>query len=138
MPGKHASTPQQARSVRTRERLLEAAAAVVSTDGVSALTLDRVAEVAGVSKGGLLYHFATKRELVVAMLGRTLGRADDALADLAGDDGRPGAFAHAYLDYVRSVYPSRMPASPMAAWRALPNALQPLNQTLSENSSQPM
>ena len=37
-------------------------------DGAQALTLDAVAAEAGVSKGGLLYHFKTKRELLDAML----------------------------------------------------------------------
>jgi len=52
----------------TRKRLLGAAAAVVRRDGAKALTLDAVAAQAGVSKGGLLYHFASKRELLDAML----------------------------------------------------------------------
>ncbi len=103
MPGKDRPAPQQARSVRTRQRLLAAGAEVVRSDGVTALTLERVAEVAGVSKGGLLYHFATKQDLIVAMLGGTLAAADDALARLAEPSTeRAGAFAHAYLDYVRS------------------------------------
>ena len=41
----------------TRRRLLDAATAVVRRDGARALTLDAVAAEAGVSKGGLLYHF---------------------------------------------------------------------------------
>ncbi len=83
--------------------MLDAAAEVVRTDGVSGLTLDRVAEVAGVSKGGLLYHYGTKRELVLAMLDRTLTDADETLDRLADESGRTdGAFAHAYLEYVTS------------------------------------
>src|SRR5262249_25783308 len=45
-------------------RLLAAAAGVVRREGARGLTLDAVAREAGVSKGGLLYHFPTKRELV--------------------------------------------------------------------------
>src|SRR3954465_8010172 len=56
----------------TRNRLLDAAAAVVRRDGAQALTLDAVAAEAGVSKGGLLYHFKTKRDLVQAMIERWL------------------------------------------------------------------
>src|SRR3954453_6712259 len=58
---------------RTRERLLDAAGAVVRRDGAQALTLDAVAAEAQVSKGGLLYHFKSKRELVQAMVERWLG-----------------------------------------------------------------
>jgi AcrR family transcriptional regulator len=55
---------------RTRDRLLDAAGAVVMRDGAQALTLDAVAEEAEVSKGGLLYHFKSKRDLVEAMVDR--------------------------------------------------------------------
>src|SRR4051812_21028401 len=63
----------QARTSATRDRLLDAAGAVVHRDGAQALTLDAVAAEAGVSKGGLLYHFNSKRELVEAMVERWLG-----------------------------------------------------------------
>jgi AcrR family transcriptional regulator len=52
----------------TRRRLLDAATALVRRDGARALTLEAVAAEAGVSKGGLLYHFKTKRDLLDAML----------------------------------------------------------------------
>jgi AcrR family transcriptional regulator len=54
----------------TRRRLLDAAAAVVRRDGARALTLDAVAAEAGVSKGGLLYHFATKEALETSIIDR--------------------------------------------------------------------
>src|SRR3954447_8335337 len=57
---------------RTRDNLLDAAAKVVHRDGAQALTLDAVAAEAEVSKGGLLYHFKSKRELVEAMVERWL------------------------------------------------------------------
>ena len=57
---------------RTRDRLLDAAGAVVMRDGAQALTLDAVAQEAEVSKGGLLYHFKSKRELVEGMIERWL------------------------------------------------------------------
>ncbi len=57
---------------RTKDRLLDAAGAVVMRDGAQALTLDAVAEEAEVSKGGLLYHFKSKRDLVEGMVERWL------------------------------------------------------------------
>lgn len=91
--------PRQARATRTRAKLLDAAATVVRRDGVQAMTLARVAEEAGVSKGGLLHHFGSKEELVTGLLEKTLADADAGLAELSGDG--PGAFARAYLEYVR-------------------------------------
>jgi len=100
---------QKSRRERTQGALLDAAAEVVRSDGVSNLTLDRVAETAGVSKGGLLYHYGTKQELVAAMLERTLGRADDRLNQLAESNERSsGKFAQAYLDYVQSDQPAEL------------------------------
>ena len=94
---------QQQKSANTRAALLAAAADVVRVQGVSNLTLERVAETAGVSKGGLLYHFSSKQALVLAMLTDTLGRADNALNALADNNELDdGAFTKAYLDYVRT------------------------------------
>lgn len=52
----------------THATLLLAAKRVVARDGVARLTLDTVAQEAGVSKGGVLYHFPTKNALVTAMM----------------------------------------------------------------------
>ena len=53
-----------------RTRVLDAAEAIVQARGVPALTLDAAARAAGVSKGGLLYHFAGKEALLEALLNR--------------------------------------------------------------------
>src|SRR3954453_7916392 len=55
---------------RTQDRLLAPAGGVLMRDGAQALTLDAVAQEAEVSKGGLLYHFKSKRELVEGMIER--------------------------------------------------------------------
>ncbi|MCS6892321.1 MAG: TetR/AcrR family transcriptional regulator [Rhodovarius sp.] len=54
----------------TRNRVLDAAERIVHARGVAALTLDAAAREAGVSKGGLLYHFATKEALLAALMQR--------------------------------------------------------------------
>ena len=51
-----------------RDKLLEAFSRIVLTDGERAATLDVVAAAAGLSKGGLLYHFPHRQALVDAML----------------------------------------------------------------------
>lgn len=53
-----------------RTRILDAAEAVVIARGVAGLTLEGAARGARVSKGGLLYHFASKEALVAALLER--------------------------------------------------------------------
>lgn len=51
----------------TKEKLLEAASKIIITRGIGSLTLETVALEAGVSKGGLLYHFPNKEELIVGL-----------------------------------------------------------------------
>jgi len=93
---KAASIARESTSVR--DRLLNAAERVVARDGVSNMTLEAVAREAGVSKGGLLYHFRSKSALVTAIVERlgTRCQADQALA-LARDSQTAGAFTRAYL-----------------------------------------
>jgi AcrR family transcriptional regulator len=51
-------------STNTRQLILLAANRLVLTKGVTHLTLEAVAKKAGVSKGGLLYHFPSKEDLI--------------------------------------------------------------------------
>jgi len=56
----------------SREKILDAAAELVAEIGAGRLTLDAVAERAGLSKGGLLYNFPTKDALLQAMIQRMI------------------------------------------------------------------
>ncbi|MFS8148515.1 TetR family transcriptional regulator [Rhizobium sp. BR 249] len=62
-----------------RSRILDAAEAVILDSGGRNLTLDAVAERAGISKGGLVYSFATKDELIYATLEREVARFQEAV-----------------------------------------------------------
>jgi AcrR family transcriptional regulator len=53
-----------------RTRVLDAAESIVLARGVPALTLEAAAKLAGVSKGGLLYHFASKEALLRGLVDR--------------------------------------------------------------------
>lgn len=78
-----------------RQRLLDEAARIVTDEGGTALTLERVAAGAGTSKGGLLYHFASKSALLGAMVHAELDRFD------RGVEARVGAgepYPSAYLE----------------------------------------
>ena len=62
-----------AHKTTARETVLDAFERVISDRGERAATLDAVAAEAGVSKGGLLYHFSSKSDLVDGLVDR-LGR----------------------------------------------------------------
>jgi AcrR family transcriptional regulator len=82
----------------TKTRILNAAEQVVLDRGVSALTLDAVAGAAGLSKGGLIYHFDGKDALIRAMIAR-IGTCMQARMDRScAADGSPGTWTRAYLD----------------------------------------
>ncbi|TCP22440.1 TetR/AcrR family transcriptional regulator [Rhodovulum adriaticum] len=53
-----------------RSRILDAAEAVALREGARHLTLDAAAREAGLSKGGVLYHFPSKQALLDGMLQR--------------------------------------------------------------------
>jgi AcrR family transcriptional regulator len=81
----------------TRRGVLDAAAELVESEGVARLTLDAVAERAGLSKGGILHHFATKDSLVSAMIEDLVGQFErDLTRHMRGEHG-PGSFARAFL-----------------------------------------
>ncbi|VVJ18301.1 Transcriptional regulator [Amycolatopsis camponoti] len=92
MPRKAGRSPEE-----TRRALLDAAGTVIRTRGVSA-SLDDIAKAAGVSKGGLLYHFPAKDALVRALAQDILDtfRAE-VLAALDPEDTRAGRLTRAYI-----------------------------------------
>ena len=84
---------EQAALGSARERVLEAAERVVTEVGAARLTLDAVAQAAGVSKGGLLYHFPSKESLLTTLAQRYVdsmqGCIENAKGSLKeGDSGR--------------------------------------------------
>jgi AcrR family transcriptional regulator len=69
------------------DRILDAAEHVILASGGRNFTLDAVAQRAGISKGGLVYSFATKDELFRAALEREVARFEEAVRQRLG--GRP-------------------------------------------------
>lgn len=62
------------------EIILEAAAAVLLKGGARALTIDAVAAEAGLSKGGVLHHYASKEALIAALVAREVSRLREEIA----------------------------------------------------------
>ncbi|MEV6770914.1 TetR/AcrR family transcriptional regulator [Nocardia sp. NPDC051030] len=60
----------------TRNRILDALESLLLDKGMSQVTLENVAATAGVSKGGLLYHFKNKDALLAGLLRRVGERSD--------------------------------------------------------------
>jgi len=120
----------------TKRRILDAAERVVLRDGVGHLTLEAAASEAGLSKGGVLYHFRSRDALVAAMVTRIIEEFERDIAAYlpeAGspEAGRPGAFARAYVRAtLEPAAPGqeRLGAALLAAAAAEPELLVPLQE----------
>lgn len=117
----------------SRELILDAAEALVLDAGAAHLTLDAVAERAGISKGGLLYNYATKEALLQAMVARHVEQVtrsqDETLAHLP-----PGAGCElkacllTALDSKRCIENRRLSVSIIAASANEPRLLEPIRE----------
>lgn len=70
----------------SRDRLLDLAEEIVRTGGGAALTIGALAQVAGISKGGVQYAFATKDALVRALIDRWTSQFEAMLGDQGDAD----------------------------------------------------
>ncbi len=60
------------RGDRSRARILAAAATVFAEEGYAGASMARILDVAGATKGGCYFHFASKQELALAVMGDQL------------------------------------------------------------------
>lgn len=114
----------------TRDALLEAANQIVIDQGSEALTLEAVARKAGVSKGGLLYHFPNKEALIVGMLQQLIDMFESEMQQELEQDDSPelGRWLRAYIRATCRFDDQRVPvyASLMAAVAVNPELLKPV------------
>ena len=86
------------KTTNTKKNLLIAAAEIVKEEGVVKLTLEAVAQRAGVSKGGLLYHYPSKEALIKGMVEDWKNNYFESIIALAKDDTKePGKWSRAYV-----------------------------------------
>ncbi|URW76399.1 TetR/AcrR family transcriptional regulator [Sphingomonas donggukensis] len=84
---------------KVRAALLDAAAVLICDQGLARMTVDAVARAAGVTKGGLFHHFASRQELIDGVLDEMMAHAGETLAELMAADPDPhGRFTRALLD----------------------------------------
>jgi AcrR family transcriptional regulator len=76
---------------RRREALVKAGYAEILEKGIQALTIDSVVARAASSKGGALYYFHTKEDLLFAVVEWLLAEMTRALDDIAEGSGSPRA-----------------------------------------------
>ncbi|MEO8607779.1 MAG: TetR/AcrR family transcriptional regulator [Chloroflexota bacterium] len=116
---------------RTRETLIQAANQVLVRDGINHLTLEAVAQLAGVSKGGLLYHFPNKEALVEGMIDHYLSQFEarlDSYLQVSGVTPKPGDWLRAYIHatFDTDAEETAISAGLLAAIAVNPDLLKPL------------
>lgn len=91
--------PRRKNPEAVRGKLMESAVALAIGHGLPAVTVDAVAQAAGVTKGALFHHFPNKQALVAAVFAQVVADLDADIAALMAADPEPhGRFTRAYLD----------------------------------------
>ena len=128
------------RSSDVLTRILDAAEALVRERGVTGLTIEAAAHGAGVSKGGLLYHFGTKEALLTALLDRlSKMMSEDIEMMISRQEEGPGRISKALLEWafgdladVINERCDRIAAVFLAAFHHDPHLLDPARAVIAE------
>lgn len=87
-----------AKRTTLRETILDAANALAIRAGVSAMTIEAVAVEAGISKGGVLYHFPSKEKLIAGLLVHFMEKVEAEVAiHYAADPHPTGRWLRSFL-----------------------------------------
>jgi AcrR family transcriptional regulator len=123
-----AETKEKSKRERLRERLLDAAEAVITQDGLAALKARDLAARVGCALGGIYTVFEDLDDLILFVGARTMTRLEAALANGSAPDGGSELqrLALAYLRYARAegprwraLFEHRLPAGkPLPDWYA--------------------
>jgi AcrR family transcriptional regulator len=107
-----------------RESLLKAAFELAATKGMADVTVNKVSELADVTKGAVFHHFASKETLVTELMQMLLTRLDNHFDRLmAEEENSDGCFTRAY---VRAAFSER--AAERKIWGALLSLMASKNQ----------
>ena len=122
----------------TRDRVLDAAEAVVVRQGIANLTLEAVAADARMSKGGLLHYFPSKDRLIEALVARCAEHwRAEALEAFERTTPGPGRMARALLSHIANAreWTEQCQQSSCAAFAALaqnPRLMEPMREVYSD------
>ncbi|MCP1726963.1 AcrR family transcriptional regulator [Natronospira proteinivora] len=83
-----------------RRRLIEAGISIAVEHGLAAATVQAVSDKAGVTKGGFLHHFPSKRALITAIIKDLITSAEREINEhMAEDPDKYGSFTRAYIEF---------------------------------------
>ncbi|ALC83838.1 MULTISPECIES: TetR/AcrR family transcriptional regulator [Bacillus] len=111
--------------------ILTAASKIVSDRGIFNLTLEAVAEEAGISKGGLLYHYPSKEALVKGMVEHLASNYQEKInKNACADPIEKGKWTRSFLDvtFNQSYENKDMNAGLLAAKAVNSDLLEPIRE----------
>jgi AcrR family transcriptional regulator len=95
---------RQGRGARTQDKLLDAAEAMILSDGVEGASISKIAARAGVSVGALYHHFTDKQALLRALFERAINAysaaSRKAAAPARWSGAGVGALVAGYVDFM--------------------------------------
>lgn len=97
-----------------KEELLINTAKIINHEGMQKLTMDYLSEKSGITKGGVLYHFGSKDQLIIKMNEMVIQQYEEKIAhfqaQLAGQYVFTRAYAFATLDMLSHTEDVLLPA----------------------------
>ena len=120
------------KKIDTKKQILIAAAKLINEAGILALTLEAVAKIAGVSKGGLLYHFPSKEALLEGIVNYLIhGFVNDMASVVEKDPKDKGKWIRAYtvLTFNQKKEDVDMNTAFLAAVATNPELLKPMAES---------
>src|SRR6516225_7913183 len=109
MPGQ----PRTGRGRASRERIVERAAELFATRGVTATSLDEVLAAAGAGKGQFYHYFRSRDELVEAAVGLRCTQVLAQLGEALGSVESMAELASALAGFVRQFEQMGLPGCPI-------------------------
>jgi AcrR family transcriptional regulator len=122
--------------VNQKARILEAASRIVGQAGAAHLTIDAVALEAGLSKGGVLYHFPNKRSMLEGMLHKVLTDVGERTARYRaelGDEASVAIRARMLAEQEQSEQERAMSLALLAAAAEDPGLLDPAREFIRQS-----
>lgn len=97
-----------------KEELLLNTAKIIYEEGMQKLTIDYLAKISNITKGGVLYHFESKGNLILQMNKMAIKKFEDILnhyiSKLSGPSLFTRAYAYATLDFLKNPETALLPA----------------------------
>lgn len=82
-----------------RQSILQHTILLAADKGVNGVSIQAVADLVGVTKGGVFHHFSNKQKLLESMIVMLLAQLDEVVDRLIDEDPEPyGRFTRAYIE----------------------------------------